>query len=440
MVPESLGELYRQHIAKQFVLFTSYLQEAGYESLVISAGDIKYHFRDDGEYPFKLNPYFAQWINLQAGAGSYLVIDVNRSQPVLYYYFPDDIWHKPSAIDNDIVNACFDIINFSDPKIFKQDISSKKNVAYIGEQDPSSLIAQCDVNPLLLLNFIDYQRAYKSEYEQACIKLANEWAAIGHKAAAECFYAGKTEYQIQLAYLAATHQLDNEQPYDSIIALNEHAAVLHYPSKSKQAPAEHLSFLIDAGVCVGGYASDISRTYSQCDEGFAALIDAMDEIQQALVAAIKPGMNYLDLHQLAHQKIARLLIDSEIAKGDIDALQALGITSLFFPHGLGHYLGVQVHDKGGWLVSSQGDELKPPSEHPYLRLTRVVEPEQVFTVEPGFYFIDALLQKAKSDNRRTMINWQLVDRFKPYGGIRIEDNILVKGSGVVNLTRVAGLS
>lgn len=439
MVPEGLTELYKQHIQMQFDFFSQLLQQFAYERVVISAGELKYQFLDDNSYPFKLNAYFAQWLNLPNGSGSQILIEQGQDKPILYYYLPEDIWHKPSTIDQSVVYACFEVVNVNDVSAFQCAVKSSGITAYIGDEDSCVITSSCVINPNNLLTSLDYHRAYKSEYEQACMTLANESAVKGHKAAAKSFYQGESEYCIQVAYLKATAQLDNDQPYNSIIALNEHAAVLHYPNKSRNIPVEHLSLLIDAGTCVGGYASDISRTYAKAGTDFADLIATMDGVQRSLVEAIKPGVSYVELHLLAHKKIADLLIDSGIASGQAAWLVEQGVTSVFFPHGLGHYLGLQVHDKGGWLHSARGDEQKPPQAHPFLRLTRKVECNQVFTIEPGLYFIEALLLQAKSDARAKAINWDVVDHYKAFGGIRIEDNVLLKDSGVSNLTRSAGL-
>ncbi|WP_339673626.1 Xaa-Pro dipeptidase [Dasania marina] len=441
MVPSSLSQQYLQHIQQQFSQTCQLLSEQGYGRLLIAAGDINYHFRDDGDYPFKLNPYFASWLNLVEAAGSWLIIDCQASKPTLLHYFPEDIWHQPAPLDDALVQQAFEVVSFGHPKELPQWLTSnEEKLAYIGPaQACIQDLPNCTTNCESLLTAIDYYRAYKSDYEQACIRQANEAAVLGHRAAAEAFYRGESEYQIHMAYLQATQQLDNDQPYNSIIALNEHAAVLHYPHKSRQQPASPKSFLIDAGVSVAGYAADISRSYAYQPGVFADLIVAMDSLQQNLVASLAVGLSYVDVHIQAHRALAAILLEFKLVQGSVDSLLAQGVTSVFFPHGLGHYLGIQVHDRGGWLTDPQGGELKAPQAHPYLRLTRSIEANQVFTIEPGLYFIEPILQQAQQDARGAAINWDAVTALKPWGGIRIEDNILMAETGAVNLTRLAGL-
>jgi Xaa-Pro dipeptidase len=107
------------------------------------------------------------------------------------------------------------------------------------------------------------------------------------------------------------------------------------------------------------------------------------------------------------------------------------------PHGVGHLLGIQVHDVGGRMKNSTGEIQAPHSDYPTLRTTRMTEVGQVFTIEPGLYFIPVLLNPERGSARGRLINWDLVDTLSPLGGIRIEDNVLVTSTGVENLTRVS---
>jgi Xaa-Pro dipeptidase len=107
------------------------------------------------------------------------------------------------------------------------------------------------------------------------------------------------------------------------------------------------------------------------------------------------------------------------------------------PHGIGHLLGLQVHDVGGLQRSPGGGEIARPDGHPYLRLTRRLEPGFVVTMEPGLYFIDQLLSQARAQAHGAHINWPRVEQLRRFGGIRIEDDLAVTASGCENLTRDA---
>jgi len=241
-----------------------------------------------------------------------------------------------------------------------------------------------------------------------------------------------------MAYLLASKQVESDLPYGNIVALNEHAATLHYQHYEQVPEADRRSFLIDAGARHLGFASDITRTYAADNSSeFARLISALDARQQALVNQVRPGISYYDLHVNMHHLIAEILVEFKLVNCSAEAAFDNRITDVFFPHGVGHFLGLQTHDVGGWLGSSPEFTNDPPKRFPALRLTREVESRQVFTIEPGIYFIPVLLKKLRAGQQASLINWQRVEYFLPFGGIRIEDNILVTNNGFVNLTRDA---
>jgi Xaa-Pro dipeptidase len=238
-------------------------------------------------------------------------------------------------------------------------------------------------------------------------------------------------------FLRHTGELESDLPYPTIIGWNEHAAVLHYQSKDRTAPERRGNLLIDAGVAYLGYACDITRTWvgSDAPESFRALRDGLDAHQRDLVAAVAPGVSYVDLHAQGHRKVAELLCEIGVLRVDVDQALEEGWTRPFFPHGLGHHLGLQVHDVGGHLAGPDGRVVEPPPEHPFLRTTRRLEPGHVVTIEPGIYFIDMLLEPLRSGSRSDAVDWKLVDQLAPCGGIRIEDDVVVTDAGCRDLTR-----
>ena len=158
---------------------------------------------------------------------------------------------------------------------------------------------------------------------------------------------------------------------------------------------------------------------------------------RTIVSRIRAGVDYRELHVETHRILAAVLVEAGIANGDPDALLATGVSSAFFPHGLGHLLGVQVHDVGGFLENETGSTIDPPSGHPFLRLTRTLEPNMVLTVEPGIYVIDMLLENLRGTQAENHVNWDGVDWLRPFGGVRIEDNVRVTVDGCENMTRDA---
>jgi Xaa-Pro dipeptidase len=279
-------------------------------------------------------------------------------------------------------------------------------------------------------------RTRKTPYEVACIDRAARLAAKAHVAAEQAFRAGESEFGIHLAYLAACEHTDSQLPYNNIVALNSHAAVLHYQARERAVPAETHSFLLDAGCTVHGYASDITRTYAHRNGEFAELVAAMDELQQGLTARVCAGVDYKQLHLEAHRAIAGVLEAAGIIRVSADAAVESGLSAVFYPHGLGHFLGLQTHDVAG-LIDNSGEPIPRPEGHPALRLTRVLETGNVLTIEPGLYFIDSLLARWREQEDASVIDWGRVAALSPFGGIRIEDNVVVTDDGCDNLTRRA---
>lgn len=156
----------------------------------------------------------------------------------------------------------------------------------------------------------------------------------------------------------------------------------------------------------------------------------------ALIDTIKSGERYTDYHVQMHQRIAKLLRTHNLVTGiSEEAMVEQGITCPFLPHGLGHPLGLQVHDTAGFMQDDKGTNLNAPSKYPYLRCTRVLQPRMVLTIEPGLYFIDSLLAPWRIGEFSKHFNWDRIDALKPYGGIRIEDNIVIHDKRVENMTR-----
>ncbi|MEO6926115.1 MAG: Xaa-Pro dipeptidase, partial [Rhodanobacter sp.] len=254
----------------------------------------------------------------------------------------------------------------------------------------------------------------------------------------QAFRRGESELGIHQAYLAAAGQIDAELPYSSIVALNEHGAVLHYMDFTRQPPKPARSLLIDAGASASGYASDITRTYAATDAGeFQALIDSMDTAQQSFVARVRARQSYPDLHIHAHQVIAGVLREHGFIRMSAESAVESGVTRAFFPHGLGHSIGLQVHDVAGFARNERGDTVPRPDGHPFLRMTRMLEPDMVVTIEPGLYFIEMLLAELRDKSLSKDIDWNKVEAFKRYGGIRIEDDVVCTDDTPENLTRNA---
>lgn len=434
----ALGALYGSHLQTIASRHDHTLEQAGASHAVIYSGNPKLAFLDDYHYPFKANPHFISWAPLTALPFSYIVYTPGET-PILIYYQPHDYWHVVPGEPDGYWSSHFDIrVVHSTDEIAAHLPGDREKCIAIGEFDDAAAAFGIDrINPTTAINILHFARGAKTEYELAVMRLAADRAAAGHVAAEAAFRQGMSEFDIHRAYCKAVSHTDPELPYGNIVALNNHGAVLHYTDLDRDAPESLLSFLIDAGAQVHGYASDITRTYSNGDQRFQDLIDRMNAMELAIVDKVQAGVDYRELHVDAHKMLAEVLVDAELATGDPGTLLETGVTSAFFPHGLGHLLGVQVHDVGGHQENESGTIIDPPSGHPFLRLTRVLEEDMVLTIEPGMYVIDMLLDNLRGTPAEHHVNWATVDWLRPYGGIRIEDDIRVMADGHENLTRDA---
>lgn len=437
---DQLTNHFHAHVAELNRRVAEIVARENLSGLVIHSGQPHRQFLDDMDYPFKVNPHFKAWLPILDNPHCWLLVN-GRDKPQLIFYRPVDFWHKVADLPDEFWTAHVDIkLLTKADKV--ADLLPKDIVdwAYVGEHlDVAEVLGFKTRNPDAVMSYLHYHRATKTEYELACMRKSNEIAVKGHIAAKNAFYNGGSEFEIQQQYLMATNQGESEVPYSNIIALNRNASILHYTKLEHQSPQPRRSFLIDAGANFFGYASDITRTYAFEKNIFSELIEAMDRAQLEIIDMMRPGVKYVDLHLATHQKVAQMLIDFDLATGERDGLIEQGITSAFFPHGLGHMLGLQVHDMGGFLHDERGTHIAAPDAHPFLRCTRTLAANQVLTIEPGLYIIDSLLLGLKQDNRQHQVNWNNVDSLRPFGGIRIEDNVIVHSDKNENMTRDLGL-
>lgn len=438
-----LANLYRYHIEQLQKVAAAALERAGFDTLVIASGAEHYQFLDDRPYNFAVNPHFKHWLPLDH-PHSWISYTPGQ-KPILVYFQPADYWHLAPAAPSGYWLEHFDVRVIQDVSEAAQHLPVPgPKVAIVAEND-AGLKGFTPNNPQVLLTYLHFYRAYKSEYELALMRHAQARAVRGHRAAEAAFRALGSEYDIHMAYVLATGQTEKQLPYGNIVALNQHCAVLHYQHQRHDKPLEHLSFLIDAGASHLGYASDITRTYATHSGLFNDLILAMDAAQLRLCDQVRVGNTNSKIHIAAHLEIAKILHDFKLVNMSPEAMLETGVTHKFFPHGIGHYLGLQVHDVGGYFKDDRGTLEPKPGGHKYLRLTRELVGDEVITIEPGLYFIDMLLDELAASEHAGLVAWSEIDALKHYGGIRIEDDVRVRKADAVqnlspeNLTRDAFL-
>lgn len=434
-----LSALYPSHVADRLARLTPSLSAAGYDGVVIHSGSLeKRTVFDDQYWPLRTVPYFEQWAHLSWPECAVHVVPGQR--PRLYAARDQNFWERPTEPDWDFLASAFEVIEVKGAGGVADKVRGLARTAYVGENGERAAdwdVAQPDWCPAPIMSALDELRVHKTPYEIRCLAEANRIASRGHAAVRDAFLGGlRSEFSLHLLFLQTTQQDDSETPYKNIVAIGRAASILHHVHYEK-GDQEPRSLLLDAGATCRGYASDITRTYvgpgsDQATLQFRALVSGLERLQQALVQSVKVGRPYEALHDEAHDRLGALLVESGLVKMSPEECVQSGVSRLFLPHGLGHSLGLTCHDVGC-------AKIKPRAENPWLRNTRTIEPGQVFTIEPGLYFIDTLMAQLEAGPHRSKVDWSGVRALKDFGGIRIEDDVVVLPSGSVttsdNLTR-----
>lgn len=294
--------------------------------------------------------------------------------------------------------------------------------------DPSRVAA--------LREALTHARRPKDEAEVARLRRAAQATAAGFEAARRAIRPGATEREVAIEMEAEFSRGGGDRTgYDSIVATGPHAAVLHFPPGARAIAAGD-AVLIDAGAEIRRYTSDVTRTYRAAGGGdetfFRELYAVVLGVEERAIARCVPGAEWREIHLAACEEIAAGLVELGLLRGSPADLVERETVALFFPHGIGHMVGLGVRDAGGYLPG------RPRSARPVLRNLRTdlpLEPGYVMTIEPGIYVIPALVDHPERRARhRDAVNWSRVDALRDFGGIRIEDNVLVTDRGPEVLT------
>lgn len=436
-----MTHLFGLHQKKILTAADTILNTLNYKGLILGAGGVSMYFEDDAPPPFRTNPHFAHWC--PAKGPHHFIKYVPGKKPLLVYYSPDDFWHIHERLSNNFWTEFFDIIEVNTLEKLWPTLGDVSNCVFIGDETKYAHAADIKVNCEFTMARLNWNRRVKSDYEIYCIREANLKASVGHQAAREAFLNAATEYEIHMQYLQAMGVTDYELPYQAIVGLDQNSAILHYHGHEHKKHGNVL--LIDAGATYLHYPSDITRTY--CTQNahpvFQDLVKSVDRLQQQLSQSVKIGTFFPDLHHKCHFLVAQALhecgIVQNISESDYDLLIEKDVTKTFLPHGLGHMLGIQVHDVGAKQLDEQGNPaplLEKQTIYRSLRYLGTLEENNVVTIEPGIYFIPMLLTNlSKNNDASKYINWKLVEELIPFGGIRIEDNVVPKKTGAYNITR-----
>jgi Xaa-Pro aminopeptidase len=272
---------------------------------------------------------------------------------------------------------------------------------------------------------LNHVRRQKDELELERMRVAERATSAGFAAVQPLLVPGKTEREIQIELEAELFRNGADfLAFDTIVGGGPNAAVLHFPP-SRRPFGEGELILIDAGGEYRGYASDITRTYPASGEFTGEQGELYALVRRTGLAALAhctAGTEWRDVHRSAALVIAEGLAEFGLLRGRPESLVEHGAQSVFFPHGIGHMVGLGVRDAGEVLKGrTQRDD-----EFPRLRMDLPLLPGHVVTVEPGIYFVPALLNDPELRRRhRAAVDWERAERMVDFGGVRIEDNVLI---------------
>jgi Xaa-Pro dipeptidase len=425
-----LAAAYRDHLRTLEQRYAPALATLDLDRLVIHSGTPKPRtVFDDQFWALRPTPHFQHWLPL-AEAESALVIEPGK-RPKLIWHRSNSIWERPPAPEWMEWEPSFDVITVGTPQDVKTHLPpAGPRTAFLGEDLPAARAWGFDLEQVgRVAPVLDQLRIRKTPYEIECLARANHRAILGHEALREAFEGGgqHSELELHLAFLQATSQDDPETPYKNIVAYGRNSAVLHHVSyaKAKAGAPDDGVLLVDAGATFHGYNSDITRTWvkgrTEAETRFAAMVQGLDQLQQRLCAEAAIGMPYEELHEASHRYAAGVLREIGVLRTSAAEALTRKLTRVFYPHGLGHALGLQTHDVGCGSTA-------PRPDNPFLRNT----------IEPGLYFIPGLLEPLRQGPDAGAVDWKLVDELSPLGGARIEDDVIVRSPGegsVRNLTR-----
>ncbi|TKA26597.1 hypothetical protein B0A50_04705 [Salinomyces thailandicus] len=306
---------------------------------------------------------------------------------------------------------------------------------------------------------MDACRVIKDEHEIALIRQANDITAEAHTSVMRNIHRFTNEAEVEAAYTAvciARHA--KTQAYAPIAGSGPNAATLHYGANNQDFSNRHM-LVLDAGCEVSCYASDVTRTLplnptnpghwptKECEQIYALV----EKVQETCIAALRPGAPFTDIDALARRTTLQGLLALGILVGDPDEIHNHGIVHAFFPHGLGHHVGLEVHDVSPVpappashsshspafhhsLPTSFTTTLTPPLTPPFS--STPLKPNMLLTIEPGLYFNRQLLTRYVLDDPvcRAYVDTEVLDRYWSVGGVRIEDDILITDVGYENVT------
>ncbi|XP_025153287.1 xaa-Pro dipeptidase isoform X2 [Harpegnathos saltator] len=453
-VPMSLFRDNRERLVSR-LRANSEVSAAG--TFVVLQGGEDVPFNDtDINWPFRQESFF-QWCFGAEEPGCYGALDLAAGTSILFVpRLPAEyaVWQgKLYTLDDFKKRYAVDEARYTDEiaRVLKEK-RAHLLLTLSGRNSDSGLlareavfdgIAEFKVNNSILYPEICECRVIKSPGEIEVLRYVCKISSDAHKVVMRTVRPGMVEYQAEAAFCHHVYSTGGcrHVSYTCICGSGHNSSILHYghagaPNSKVMQDGDMCLFDLGGNYC--GYAADITCSFpinGKFTEDQKLIYNAVLKARDAVIAAAKPGVAWTDMHLLANRVMLTSLKAGGLLVGDVEDMIKAGLNEIFQPHGLGHLLGLDVHDVGGYL-SCHPERSKEPGLRK-LRTARTLLAGMVLTVEPGCYFVDCLLDAALAnpDQAKFLVAEQL-KRFRGFGGVRIEDDVLITETGVENLTFV----
>ena len=402
-------------------------------------------------YKFRQDSNFLYYFGLDI-PGLAALIDIDSDTVILYgndFTINDIVWMGPQPRLNELAELSgidrsedFDNLYNVIPEMIKR----KRSIHFLPQYRTEHFLLTGKLLGLKPVRVNDYasvdfikavieQRSIKAEEEIVEIDKAVDIAYRMHTAAMKMIKPGLIEKKIVGMIEGIAKSLGDGISFQPIVSIN--GQILHNPHYDNEILSDSLLVNDSGAESDLHYASDITRTIPASGKFLnkqKEIYEIVLNAQMKCIESVAPGITNKSLHLLAAKTIVEGLTELGLMMGDPDEAVAQGAHALFFPHGLGHMLGLDVHDMEGLGEDYVGydDETSRSDQFGlgYLRLAKPLQPGYVFTIEPGIYFIPPLIDQWKAENNFfDFINYDKLEQYRDFGGIRIEDDILVTEDG-----------
>lgn len=426
--------------------------------ILLEGGKDKSFYNTDVDYVFRQESYFQYMFGAkEPGCYGIVNIDVKTSQSTTVLFVPRlpdeyETWMGALLKTTDF-KAIYEVdeVYFVDElEAYLEKTAPKLILTLSGTNSDSGLTMQppefagkekyvtnCD----LLYPIISECRVIKSAEELEVLRYVAKVSSDAHVKVMQFIRPGRMEYEGESEFLHHAYSVGGcrHASYTCICGSGTNSAILHYghagaPNDRPIQDGEMCLFDMGANYC--GYAADITCSFpanGKFTEDQKFIYNAVLDARNAVMNTARDGVSWVDMHKLAGKVLLERLKAGGMLIGNVDEMLEAGLSGIFQPHGLGHLIGLDVHDVGGYLTT----EPPRPSE-PWiskLRFARILKAGMYVTIEPGCYFINSQMNKALTDpEMRKFINVEVFERFRGFGGVRIEDDVLITKTGTENFS------